>query len=125
MVSYLYYRLLNIENELSHMNNELMNRFSADFVNNFNKAESLHEEIVDGANSILQLSQSNRRELESVSRRLKLVQSSKPLKETTLDNLRPLSDLDPVNNQEFLSQSLPSGWERRMEQGIPYYVNHR
>ena len=119
------FRLLNIENELSHVTNglEKKTRYSMEFINNFDLAETLHEELVNGANSLLQLSQSNRRDLESLSRRLKLIQSSKPSKIELLES-PTLSNLDPVNDQDFLCESLPNGWERRMEQNIPYYVNH-
>ena len=76
-------------------------------MSNFENAESLYEEIVNGANSILQLSQSNKRDLESLTRRLKLVQSSKPSNVEIIENKTVLSDLDPINDQEFLNQSLP------------------
>ena len=76
-------------------------------MSNFENAETLYEEIVNGANSILQLSQSNKRDLESLTRRLKLVQSSKPSNVEIIENKTVLSDLDPINDQEFLSQSLP------------------
>ena len=76
-------------------------------MSNFENAETLYEEIVNGANSILQLSQSNKRDLESLTRRLKLVQSSKPSNVEIIENKTVLSDLDPINDQEFLNQSLP------------------
>ena len=89
-----------------------------EFLESFDKAEAFRDAIANGANSILQLSQSNKRDLENLTRRLKLVLASKPSTNETFD-------LDPVNDQDFLCESLPSGWERRSEQGIPYYVNHK
>ena len=114
-----FFRLFHIENELHHVETGLddpRQKFGKEFLDSFDKAEAFRDAIANGANSILHLSQSNKRDLENLNRRLKLVLASKPSNQL---------DLDPVNDQDFLSESLPSGWERRSEQEIPYYVNHK
>ncbi len=100
-----------MEDELTHIDVELDDDLS--------QADDIHRDLVQQTNEIVQLSHGNRRDLEDMTRRLKHV---------ILENAKRQKicmDLDPASNTDFLSSVLPQGWERGLEDGIPYFINHK
>ena len=103
-----------MEDELTHIDLDLDDDLS--------KADDMHRDLTTRSSTIVQLSQSNRRELEDVTRRLKHIITENASRNRVLPS-QP--DLDPANNLNFLSEALAKGWERGQEDGIPYFINHK
>ena len=70
----------------------------------------------------MQLSHANRRELEDLDRRLESI-VIRQKQQSSLEDKR--NNLNPTVDQTYLNAALLDGWERGMEEGIPYFINHR
>ena len=98
-----------LEEELTHIDSEIDNDLT--------KAMAMRDHLHDRAETIVQLSHSNRKELEDLNRRLEAIAKRK--------HMELKRDLDPVQDQTYLNSALLEGWERGLEEGIPYFINHQ
>ena len=114
-ILYIFFRLQFLEEELTHIDSDIESDLA--------KATSLRDQLHIRRENLVQLSHANRRDLEDLDRRLESAIRQKPSLEHRVANAN--SDLDPTLDQTYLNAALLDGWERGMEDGIPYFINHR
>ena len=107
-----------MEDDLTHI--------EVDLDDDLAQTDDIHCDLVQRAATLVQLSHGNRRDFEDLTRRLKniIVENAKRQKIAT-EITASSTNLDPASNTDFLSVALPTGWERGMEDGIPYFINHQ
>ena len=111
----LIYRLLSMEEELTHID--------VDLDDDLAQADDIHRDLVHRSTNLVQLSHANRRDFEDLTRRLKQVIVANAKRQKIAPAVS--SDLLDSNHVDFLSSVLTDGWERGQEDGIPYFINHR
>ena len=114
-ILFFFSRLQFLEEELTHIDSDIESDLA--------KATSLRDQLHIRRENLVQLSHANRRDLEDLDRRLESAIRQKPSLEHRVANAN--SDLDPTLDQTYLNAALLDGWERGMEDGIPYFINHR
>ena len=101
-----------------------MTHIDSDIEEDLSRALAIRDQLHDRAETIIQLSHSNRRELEDLDRRLESVVKRKPSEVQHCPRVVH-EDLNPIADQTYLNAALVDGWERGMEEGIPYFINHQ